>query len=287
MKKAFWTYIFGLILFGSNGVAASCIHLTSQQIVLLRTLLGFALLAVLYFATGHRLTAGQHKRDCAFLVLSGVAMGADWMLVFEAYGQIGIGLSTIINYCGPILVIVTAPLFFRERLTWQKGLALAMAMVGACLISGQTAAAGGSVWGLVCAGLSAVTYAILVISNKMSKHIVGMENALIQMGFTLLTVVIFVGFRGGLAMDIPAGDWPFILWLGLLNTGVGCYFYFSTIGALPAHTVAICGYLEPISAVVFSLVILREVISPVQLVGILLTLGGAVFGEQASGAEGC
>lgn len=47
MKKAFWTYIFGLILFGSNGVAASCIHLTSQQIVLLRTLLGFALLAVL------------------------------------------------------------------------------------------------------------------------------------------------------------------------------------------------------------------------------------------------
>ena len=287
MKKAFWTYIFGLILFGSNGVAASCIHLTSQQIVLLRTLLGFALLAVLYFATGHRLTAGQHKRDCAFLALSGVAMGADWMLVFEAYGQIGIGLSTIINYCGPILVIVTAPLFFRERLTWQKGLALVLAMVGACLISGQTAAAGGSVWGLVCAGLSAVTYAILVISNKMSKHIVGMENALIQMGFTLLTVVIFVGFRGGLAMDIPAGDWPFILWLGLLNTGVGCFCYFSTIGALPAHTVAICGYLEPISAVVFSLVILREVISPVQLVGILLILGGAVFGERASGAEGC
>ena len=287
MKKAFWAYIFGLILFGSNGVAASCIHLTSQQIVLLRTLLGFALLAVLYFATGHRLTAGQHKRDCAFLALSGVAMGADWMLVFEAYGQIGIGLSTIINYCGPILFIVTAPLFFRERLTWQKGLALAMAMVGACLISGQTAAAGGSVWGLVCAGLSAVTYAILVISNKMSRHIVGMENALIQMGFTLLTVGIFVGFRGGLAMDIPAGDWPFILWLGLLNTGVGCFCYFATIGTLPAHTVAICGYLEPISAVVFSLVILREVISPVQLVGILLILGGAVFGERASGAEGC
>ena len=287
MKKAFWAYIFGLILFGSNGVAASCIHLTSQQIVLLRTLLGFALLAVLYFATGHRLTAGQHKRDCAFLALSGVAMGADWMLVFEAYGQIGIGLSTIINYCGPILFIVTAPLFFRERLTWQKGLALAMAMVGACLISGQTAAAGGSVWGLVCAGLSAVTYAILVISNKMSRHIVGMENALIQMGFTLLTVVIFVGFRGGLAMDIPAGDWPFILWLGLLNTGVGCFCYFATIGTLPAHTVAICGYLEPTSAVVFSLVILREVISPVQLVGILLILGGAVFGERASGAEGC
>lgn len=274
-------------MFGSNGEAASYIHLTSQQIVLLRTLLGFALLAVLYFATGHRLTVRQHKRDCAFLALSGVAMGADWMLLFEAYDQIGVSLGMMINYCGPILVIVTAPLFFRERLTWQKGLALALAMTGACLISGQTAATGGSVWGLVCAGLSAVTYAIMVISNKLSRHIVGMENALLQMGFTLVTVMVFVGFRGGLAMDIPAGDWPFILWLGLLNTGVGCYCYFSTIGALPAHTVAICGYLEPISAVVFSMVILREVISPVQLVGILLILGGAIFGERASGAEGC
>ena len=131
-------------MFGSNGVAASYIHLTSQQIVLLRTLLGFALLAVLYFATGHRLTVRQHKRDCAFLALSGVAMGADWMLLFEAYDQIGVSLGMIINYCGPILVIVTAPLFFRERLTWQKGVALALAMAGACLISGQTAAAGGS-----------------------------------------------------------------------------------------------------------------------------------------------
>lgn len=285
MKKAFWTYIFGLILFGSNGVAASYIHLTSQQIVLLRTLLGFALLAALYFATGHRLTVRQHKRDCAFLALSGVAMGADWMLVFEAYDQIGVSLGMIINYCGPILVIVTAPLFFRERLTWQKGLALALAMMGACLISGQTAAAGGSVWGLMCAGLSAVTYAILVISNKMSEHIVGMENALIQMGFTLVTVVIVVGVRGGLAMEIPTRDWPFILWLGLLNTGVGCYCYFSTIGALPAHTVAICGYLEPISAVVFSLIILREVISLVQLVGIFLILVGAIFGECAAARE--
>ena len=274
-------------MFGSNGVAASYIHLTSQQIVLLRTLLGFALLAVLYFATGHRLTVRQHKRDCAFLALSGVAMGADWMLLFEAYDQIGVSLGMIINYCGPILVIVTAPLFFRERLTWQKGVAVALAMAGACLISGQTAAAGGSLWGLVCAGLSAVTYAIMVISNKLSRHIGGMENALLQMGFALVTVVIFVVARGGLAMDIPAGDWPFILWLGLLNTGVGCYCYFSTIGALPAHTVAICGYLEPISAVVFSMVILREVISPVQLVGILLILGGAIFGERASGAEGC
>ena len=285
MKKAFWTYIFGLILFGSNGVAASYIHLTSQQIVLLRTLLGFALLVVLYFATGHRLTVRQHKRDCAFLALSGVAMGADWMLLFEAYDQIGVSLGMMINYCGPILVIVTAPLFFRERLTWQKGLALALAMMGACLISGQMAAAGGSLWELVCAGLSAVTYAIMVISNKLSRHIVGMENALLQMGFALVTVVIFVVARGGLAMEIPTRDWPFILWLGLLNTGVGCYCYFSTIGALPAHTVAICGYLEPISAVVFSLIILREVISLVQLVGIFLILVGAIFGECAAARE--
>lgn len=282
MNRAFLKYLLALVIFGSNGVVASHIHLTSTQIVFLRTVLGFALLTILYFATGHRLTVKDHKRDCLALAISGVALGADWMLVFEAYARIGVSMGTILNYCGPILVILTAPVFFRERLTWQKGLAVLLAMTGACFITGQTAAVGGNIGGLVCASLSAVAYAILVIANKLSKQIVGMENVLVQMFFALLTVAAFVGIQEGVSMEIPLGDWLYILWLGLLNTGVACYCYFSAIGRLPAHTVAICGYLEPISGVLFSLALLHEAVSPLQVAGILLILGGAIFGENAA-----
>ena len=70
-----------------------------------------------------------------------------------------------------------------------------------------------------------------------------------------------------------------ILILGIFNTGIGCYFYFSSIGDLPVQTVAICGYLEPLSAVVFSVLFLGESMTIVQVVGAMLILGGAAFGE--------
>ena len=72
---------------------------------------------------------------------------------------------------------------------------------------------------------------------------------------------------------------------GLLNTGIGCYFYFSSIGNLPVQTVAICGYLEPLSAVFFSVLLLGERLLPSQILGAILILGGAVFGEQCKGGR--
>ena len=65
----------------------------------------------------------------------------------------------------------------------------------------------------------------------------------------------------------------------MLNTGAGCYFYFSSIGNLPVQTVAVCGYLEPLSAVIFSGIFLKETMLPVQMAGAVFIIGGAVYGE--------
>jgi drug/metabolite transporter (DMT)-like permease len=78
---------------------------------------------------------------------------------------------------------------------------------------------------------------------------------------------------------ISQSDWIPILILGLLNTGIGCYFYFSSIGHLPVQTVAIFGYLEPLSAVTFSVMFLREILQPIQVLGAVLVIGGAVIAE--------
>ena len=84
-------------------------------------------------------------------------------------------------------------------------------------------------------------------------------------------------------MEIPLASILPILTLGLLNTGIGCYFYFSSSGDLPVQTVAICGYLEPLSAVVFAAILLSETMLPVQIIGAVLILGGALVGELMSG----
>ncbi len=281
MKQAYFKYISALLLFGSNGVVASHIRLTSYEIVLLRSLLGSILLIGIFFYSKHKLTALQHKRDLLYIALSGVAMAADWLFLFEAFAQIGVSIGMMINYFGPVIVMSLAPLIFKERVTWTKITALLMALSGVFLISGQAVIDGISAWGLFCAVMSAISYAAMVIFNKMSEQVTGMENSTIQLFFAFVTVAVFVGFKQGFYIEIEPGNWLPILWLGLLNTGVSCYLYFSSIGRLPAQTVAVCGYIEPLSAVIFSMIFLHETMLLLQILGAVLIIGGALFGEFA------
>ncbi len=279
MKQAYFKYILALLLFGSNGVIASFIGLSSYEIVLLRSLLGSVLLIAIFFLTGYRPTALRYKKDLCFIALSGVAMGAEWLLLFEAYTQIGVGMSTLINYCGPAIVMVLSPLLFKERINPQKLAALIATLIGLFLISGQVAADGTRLLGIAYAVLSAISYAAMVIADKKSKKIVGLENATIQLFCAFITVAVFVGIKQGFYIEIVARDWLPVLWIGFVNTGLCCYLFFSSIVQLPAQTVSICGYLEPLTAVLFSALILKEALQPIQILGAVFIIGSAVFSE--------
>ena len=206
-------------------------------------------------------------------------MAADWLFLFEAYAQIGVSLGMLINYCGPAIVIAASPIVLKEKISRAKVIALAAALTGACLISGQAAVFGLSGIGLLCATLSAFSYAAMVLSNKLAKEISGFENATLQILFTSVTVILFSILRDDIPFSVAGSDWLPVLWLGLINTGLGCFFYFSSIGKLPAQTVAVCGYIEPLSAVLLSTIVLKERMLPLQFLGAAFIIGGALFGE--------
>lgn len=278
MKAAYIKYILGLLLFGLNGIVASQIELSSYEIVLFRTAIGSLLLIGIFLIKRNKFTFTKHKKDLLFIGISGVAMGASWMFLYEAYSQIGVGIASLLYYCGPVIVMIFSPLLFKERLTPVKIAGFVFVVAGVFLIN-SNAFGGGSFWGIGCALLAAVTYSVMVISNKKSVHIKGIENCTLQLIFSFLTVAVFVGARSGFSLQVKTEDWPWILILGILNTGIGCYFYFSSIGKLPVQTVAICGYTEPLSAVIFSAILLNEKMLPLQIVGAFLIIGGAVFAE--------
>ena len=85
-------------------------------------------------------------------------------------------------------------------------------------------------------------------------------------------------------IHVPSEAWPWILFLGSVNTGIGCWLYFSPLSELPVQTVAVCGYLEPLSAVVFSALLLGEKMTGIQIVGAACIIGGAVIGELMPGS---
>lgn len=280
MKSAYLKYILALLLFGSNGIVASRIALTSYEIVLLRTLIGSALLIFIFIFSKQKINFLQYKRQFAFIAVSGIAMGASWMFLYEAYKLIGVSLASLAYYCGPVIVMVLSPLLFHEKLTWPKITGFLVVLCGVVLVNGGAIQDGKSILGLFYGGMSAVTLAVLVIFNKLAKPITGLENSVVQLFISFLTAAVYVGLRQGLTIQVSGEDWIPILLLGVLNTGVGCYLYFSSIGHLPVQTVAISGYLEPLSAVVFSVLFLGETMLPGQIAGAACILGGAVLGER-------
>jgi len=279
MKRAYLKYIAALLLFGSNGIVASHIALSSYEIVLLRTLIGSLLLIAIYFAGNGKLTFYRNMKQFLFLCISGMAMGASWIFLYEAYTQIGVSISSLLYYCGPVLVMALSPILFRERLGLSKMIGFALVLCGIFFVNGNAFDGNGNSFGFFCGILSAVMYAFMVICNKKAADITGLENSMLQLFISFLTVAVFVGFKQGFAIQISSSSIVPIFVLGLLNTGIGCYFYFSSIGKLPIQTVAICGYLEPLSAVLFSVAILRETMSPLQIMGAVLIIGGAIFAE--------
>lgn len=272
-------YVAAVILFGSNGVVASQIAMSSSAIVFTRTLIGALFLAVIFILSRARPTCWRDKRHFTFLLASGVAMGASWLFLFEAYAQVGVSVAILAYYCGPVIVMILAPVVFKERIALASVIGFLAVVVGMLCVNGQTLVQGQLSPGLIFAVLAAFTYAAMVILNKKAGSITGLENPMWQLIAAFVTVALFVLFKEGAAIHVPAGSWIPVLVLGLLNTGVGCYLYFSSIGGMRAQSVAILGYLEPLSALLFAAAFLGESLSPIQVVGAALILSGAVFGE--------
>ncbi len=279
MEKAYSVYILSLVLFGLNGVVASYISLPSDEIVFLRTLIGSITLLAIFLILREKFTFRRFKRDFVYVALSGIAMGASWIFLYEAYTLIGVGISSLAYYCGPILVMFLAPLLFRERLTWVGIVSFAVVLFGTFLVNGDVAA-GDNTLGLFYGAMSAILHAAMVIFTKKATKMGGFENSLWQLIFSFFAVVVFMlCLKSSFTFAIQPSDWLPILILGVFNTGICCYFYFSSLGKLPIQTVSILGYLEPLSAVVFASLLLGEVMLPLQIFGAVLILGGAVAGE--------
>lgn len=279
MKKAYFKYIFALLLFGSNGIVANNIALPSVEIVFWRTLIGSLLLIGIFFASKQKITFFKEKNDAVFILLSGVAMGASWMFLYEAYNQIGVSLASLLYYCGPIIVTALSPIIFKEKLTVHKIVGIVAVTFGIFLVNGTSPYEKTNIFGIFCGLMSAVMYSFMVILNKKSEKIQGLENATIQLLASFLTVAGFIMLKTGRINSVSGTDLIWIIILGIVNTGIGCYFYFSSIRKLPVQTVAILGYSEPLAAVIFATLILKENLFPLQILGAALIIGGALYGE--------
>ncbi len=272
-------YVLSLLLFGTNGLYVANISLASSHIVLFRTLIGGFVLTLLVLLRGG-FALDDIRADLGALLPGGVALGLNWVALFGAYRLLNVSLATLIYYAGPMLVMLFSPLLFREKLTGAKLAAVAPVTFGLLLISGSIAAGGLSIPGLLTAAASAVFYASLIVFNKRIRRTGGLQTAAVELDVAFVVVLLYVLLSSGLPHPTRA-DLPWLLLIGLINTGLAYLLYFSGLQRLPAQSVALISYIDPVSALFFSALFLQESMSAPQLLGAALIIGGAVLGELA------
>lgn len=233
VPRAHIKYISGLLLFGLNGVVSSRLAMPSMDIVFYRTLLG-SLFLLLLLLKGERLRPDAPPRQAAAAALSCVSMGLSWIFLYEAYQRIGVGLSSVAYYCGPVIVLLAAPLVFRKRLTAAQTACFGVVFAGLLLISVPDLSAGSGVDGpgLLCGFALALLHALMVIFTTKAPEVTGMKNAALQLAVSFLTVAAFALFTGLPTPPQGGEQWLWMLVLGLVNTGLGCAI--CTFRTLPA-----------------------------------------------------
>lgn len=276
-------YILSLLFFGTNGLYVAHISLSGSHIVLFRTLIGGLVLTSLVLLRGG-FALRDIRSELGALLPGGVALGLNWVALFGAYRLLNVSLATLIYYAGPMLVILFSPLLFREKLTGIRIAAVIAVAFGILLISGSIAAGGWSPGGLLTAAGSAVFYAALIVFNKRIRKTSGLQTAAIELDIAFLVVLLYVLLSSGLPRPTRA-DLPYLLLIGLLNTGLAYLLYFTGLQRLPAQSVALISYLDPVSALFFSALFLHESLTATQLLGAVLILGGAVLGESSGNGK--
>lgn len=272
--------LIAVLLFGTVGIFVNYIPLPSSVIAMARGLCGAAFLLAAALFCGKRPDVAAIRRRLPLLCLSGAVLGCNWMLLFEAYRYTGVAVATLCYYLAPVFVILVSPLLFGERLTAKKLCCVFLALVGMIPVSGVLDSDGGSLVGILFGVGAACLYAGVVILNKKLDGVSDSDRSLVQLavaGLVLLPYAAVTGDLGSVSLTpVPA---LLLLVLGIVHTGLAYKLYFASVKELPAQTVAIFSYIDPITAILLSALILKEPLGAGALVGAALILGATLASE--------
>ena len=277
--------IFSMVIFGTLGLFVRNIPVSSGELALYRAILAALLIAVYLGITKQKIPFANIKKEVPLLLASGVAMGVNWIFLFQAYKYTTVSLATLSYYFAPVIVTVACPFLFKEKLTGKQIICFLMSTAGLIMITGIGKIGSntdfiGILWGLG----AAFFYAVVILLNKFIKGVEGIHRTFLQFLSAIVILIPYVAVTGGVTLgQLHTVGWINLLIVGLLHTGITYCLYFSALKELPGQKAAILSYIDPLVAVVISVTVLGESMTVWQAVGGLLILGFTLWNEVSSG----
>ena len=272
-----------MLIFGSIGLFVRYIPLPSSVIAFVRAFIGVIFLVMIITLRKAKLDQKALKRNFIILLLSGCAIGFNWILLFESYRYTSVAVSTLCYYMAPVIVTLLAPLVLKESISFKRISCAIIAVVGVALISGLL---GGSTLSAeenkgILFGLGAASlYASAILLNKRLRQIEAMDRTIFQLLIAAIVLLVY----NVLSYDLKSIAWQpsvaiLLLVVGIVHTGLAYYLYFGSMVHLSGQTIAIISYIDPVIAVMISVVLLREPFNIYTVIGAVAILGAAALSE--------
>ena len=280
--KARFMLILSMVIFGTIGLFVRYIPLPSGEIALYRAVLAALLIGSYLIISKQKIPFEKIKKELPLLLISGVAMGINWILLFEAYKYTTVSVATLSYYFAPVIVTLACPLLFKEKLGAKQIVCFIMSTIGLVLITGIGDLSGNNshIIGILFGLGAACFYATVILLNKYIKGVEGIHRTFLQFLAAIIILVPYVIISSGVNLNkLNSTGWIFLLIVGLIHTGITYCMYFSYLKELPGQKAAILSYIDPLVAVLVSVCILKETMTVWQIVGGVLILGFTLLNE--------
>ena len=272
-----------MLLFGTIGVFVRNIALPSSVIAVVRGAIGSCFLLAVVFLRKSGLDLPAIKRNAGKLLLSGLCIGVNWILLFEAYRYTTVATATLCYYMQPVIVILGSALILGEKLSARKLICVFIAILGMVPVSGvlESLPTADEVTGILLALGAAALYGINIITNKTMKNLPSFDMTIFCLmiaGLTLLPYTFVMEDWGAMVWDMQS--LLLLVTVGILHTGVAYALYYAALKVLKAQTVAMYGYIDPIFAIVLSALLLGEPLTVSTAVGGAMILGATYLSDK-------
>lgn len=273
---------FAMLAFGTLGPFVNNISFPSSFISFARALIGSLFIGIFMAISGHGFDGKSIIKNIKLLIPSGIAMAFNWICLFEAYRFTGVAVATLCYYMAPVIVVLVSPIILKERLTLAKAISVLVAVIGAVLISGVVTGATKSVKGIMLGLAAAALYSTVIVINKFVKNLSPVETTFVQLSVAAVIMIPYILLTENVSDFVfDTKSIIFTIIVGVFHTGIVYMIYFSSVQKIPAQTTAVFSYIDPVTAILLSTVVLGERMDSVQLIGTVLILFATCFNEFA------
>ncbi len=220
------------------------------------------------------------------VISQGLLLTVNWFLFLTALDLTTVATAELLGYTGPVLVAALTPLVLGDRFDVRIILPLALALGGIIVILAQHGLTLGTPRQTLGAGMaaaSALTYAALLLRSK--KMLRGISSGALMLGeYTVASAVLLPFTVHAYATGAgpgSAGSYAALITLGVVHTALTGFIFFSGLRVVRADHASILMYAEPVSAVVFAALFLREPLTLATVAGgAMVVLGGALVARM-------